>query len=96
MYRFGLMLVGLLVPIAAHADGWQIGPPVPPTTAESQIGNYCVYANLIYSLGGGVCVGKTGLVCIPSTKDKDVAGRGYWSEERSSVGGVAYTAPKCF
>jgi hypothetical protein len=61
------------------------GPPfsggsvVPPTDLPSGVGNYCIYENLIYSIGSPICIGKTGLVCVPSTNEVGLNQRAYWT-----------------
>jgi len=55
------------------------GSMVPPTDLQSGIGNYCIYENLIYSIGSPICVGKMSFVCVPSTTDAGFNQRGYWS-----------------
>jgi hypothetical protein len=73
-------------------------PPVPPISATPDVGNYCVYGNLLYSFGIGICVGRTGYVCtapnVGGVDPKDVGGRGYWRS--SSVKDAAFAgAPDC-
>jgi hypothetical protein len=88
------LTVTALAPAAKGAEG---SAPVPPL-AQPGIENYCVYGNLIYSFGAGLCLGKGGgLICVPSAKDKiDVAGRGYWHQgSEIEIGGVKYDPPVC-
>ena len=88
------LLATVLFPAAALADG---SPPVPPVS-DADIGNYCIYGNLIYSFGAGLCLGKGGgLICVPSIKDKiDVAGRGYWYQgPEIEIGGKKFSSPTC-
>jgi hypothetical protein len=89
------LMVTALAPAAACAEG---SAPVPPPIAQSAMENYCVYGNLIYSFGSGLCLGKSGgLICVPSVKDKiDVAGRGYWHQgPEIEIGGKKYNPPLC-
>jgi hypothetical protein len=83
-------VTGLTLLLFAHAAAAQDGSPrasepsfvggsVPPTDLPSGIGNYCVYANLIYSIGSPVCVGKTSYICAPTTNDAGFNQRAYWT-----------------
>jgi hypothetical protein len=88
MLRF-IMCLTLL--ISAQAAGAQdqspasVPPPfaggsvVPPTDLQSGIGNYCIYENLVYSIGSPICIGKTSYICLPSTNDTDFNKRAYWA-----------------
>jgi hypothetical protein len=90
-----VLIIAAFVPAAALADS---SPPLPPVTGASEIGNYCINGNLIYSFGAGLCLGKGGgTICVPSIKDKiDVAGRGYWYQgPEIEVGGKKYNPPAC-
>jgi len=55
------------------------GAPTPPTDLPSGIGNYCIYENLIYSIGSPLCVGKTSYLCAPTTDKVGFNQRGYWT-----------------
>jgi hypothetical protein len=55
------------------------GATVPPTDLPSGIGNYCIYENLIYSIGSPICVGKTSYVCVPTINNVGFNQRGYWT-----------------
>jgi hypothetical protein len=55
------------------------GSTVPPTDLPSGIGNYCIYENLIYSIGSPLCVGKSGYICAPNTNQADFSQRAYWT-----------------
>lgn len=55
------------------------GSATPPTDLASGIGNYCIYENLIYSIGSPICVGKTSYVCAPTTTNAGFNQRGYWT-----------------
>ena len=96
MLRFVMVLTLL---IFAHAAGAQNNGPrvetppfaggsaVPPTDLPSGIGNYCIYENLIYSIGSPICIGKTSFVCAPTTNDVGFNQRGYWTSSVAGVGG---------
>jgi hypothetical protein len=89
MLRF---ITSLAVLISAQAAGAQdqaqpplLPPPfaggatTPPTDLPSGVGNYCIYENLIYSVGSPLCVGKTSYICAPSTNTVGFNQRGYWT-----------------
>ena len=84
------IVTGLTLLISAHAACAQDNSPapvqpfaggsvVPPTDLQSGIGNYCIYENLIYSIGSPICVGKTSYLCVPTTNDVGFNQRGYWT-----------------
>src|SRR6201986_551676 len=56
-----------------------IGGATPPTDLSTGIGNYCMYGNLIYSIGSPICIGKTSYICVPSTNNLGFNQRGYWT-----------------
>ena len=81
MYKFTIAAVAitLLVPCLALADN---SPSVPPITGASELGNYCLYDNTVYSIGATICVKKQGLVCVPPPNPNvgpNTGGRSYWS-----------------
>jgi hypothetical protein len=88
MLRF---ITSLAFLISAQAAGAQNQPPpfvpppllggasTPPTDLSSGIGNYCVYENLIYSIGSPLCIGKTSYICVPTTDKIGFNQRGYWT-----------------
>jgi hypothetical protein len=63
-------------PFVGPASG---GATIPPTDLPSGIGNYCIYENLIYSIGSPICVGKTSYVCVPTINNVGFNQRGYWT-----------------
>ncbi len=63
-------------------------PPVPIAPAE--IANYCVYESRIYSIGSGLCLGRTGYVCLPSTGPA-TGSRAYWTAKEDQV----FPRPAC-
>ena len=89
MLRFVTVLTLLILSHAAGAQnkGPRIEPPPfagssavpPPTDLPSGIGNYCIYENLIYSIGSPICIGKTSYICAPTTNDTGFNQRGYWT-----------------
>lgn len=68
------------------------GSTSPPTDLPSGIGSYCIYENLIFSIGSPMCVGKTSYVCAPATNDAELGQRGYWSARPADP---KLTAPVC-
>jgi hypothetical protein len=56
-----------------------IGGATPPTDLSTGIGNYCIYGNLIYSIGSALCIGKTSYICVPSTNNLGFNQRAYWT-----------------
>ncbi|MGF6308366.1 hypothetical protein ABIB82_003529 [Bradyrhizobium sp. i1.8.4] len=68
------------------------GSTTPPTDLPSGIGNYCIYENLIYSIGSPMCVGKTSYVCAPATNETELSQRGYWTARPADP---KLTAPVC-
>src|SRR4030088_2828575 len=86
------LITSLAFLISVQAAGAQNQPPppsvpppfvggatVPPTDLPSGIGNYCIYENLIYSIGSPLCIGKTSYVCAPTTDNVGFNQRGYWT-----------------
>src|ERR1700733_8451019 len=85
--RKTVLIATMMVVVASIANPQQSqptieeSPPVPPLSEQAIRGNYCLYGNLIYSFGAGLCVGKTGYVCVPSGTEAFNAGeRGYWHQ----------------
>ncbi len=71
-------------PTAPYGDVW------PPPIAPADMANYCVYDNRIYSLGAGVCVGRTPYVCVPSP-GPSTGNRAYWASKEDQV----FLRPAC-
>ena len=69
-------------------------PPPPPIDA---LGNYCIYANALYSIGSGLCIGTSEFVRAPSGtdghKDTDTGGRSYW--HLGNVELAKFATPQC-
>jgi hypothetical protein len=51
-----------------------LSPPIAPT----DMANYCVYENRVYSIGAGLCIGRTSYACVPSTGPA-TGNRSYWA-----------------
>jgi hypothetical protein len=88
MLRFVTVLTLLILSHAAGAQNNRppVEPPpfaggsaVPPTDLPSGIGNYCIYENLVYSIGSPICIGKTSYICVPATNEAGSNQRGYWT-----------------
>ena len=69
------------------------GSTTPPTLGSSGIGNYCIYENLIYSIGSPLCIGKTGYVCTPTANNVGFNERGYWTPRPADP--TALVTPSC-
>ena len=69
-----------------------LGGSTPPTDLPSGIDSYCIYDNLIYSIGSPMCVGKTSYVCAPATNEAELSQRAYWSARPADP---KLTAPVC-
>ena len=78
-----------LLTAAASGPGWAQNQDyypyasTPPITGGSELARYCLYGNMIYSVGATICVKKQGLVCAPPPNPNvggpNTAGRAYWS-----------------
>src|SRR5215831_7550402 len=91
------LLVAILVSLClpAHAQpvtqfspraGSQTYPDVvaPPPLTPADMVNYCVYDNRVYSLGAGLCTGRTPYVCLPSP-GPSTGNRAYWASREDQV-----------
>ena len=56
----------------------------PPPLTPADMVNYCVYDNRVYSLGAGLCIGRTPYVCIPSP-GPSTGNRAYWASKEDQV-----------
>jgi hypothetical protein len=85
MLRFITSLAFLILVQPAGAQDQSLAPQffpggaVPPTDLSTGIGNYCIYGNLIYSIGSPLCIGKTSYICVPTTNALGFNQRGYWT-----------------
>ena len=64
-------------------------PPYPdmaPPIAPADMANYCVYENRVYSLGSGLCFGRTAFVCVQS-QGPATGNRAYWTSKEDTVFG---------
>ena len=59
-------------------------PSGPPPLTPADMVNYCVYENRVYSLGSGLCIGRTPYVCVPSP-GPSTGNRAYWASKEDQV-----------
>jgi hypothetical protein len=69
-------------PSRAPSASYDVVAP-PPLTPADMI-NYCVYDNRVYSLGAGLCIGRTPYVCVPSP-GPSTGNRAYWASKEDQV-----------
>jgi hypothetical protein len=67
-----------------------IEPTPPPPIAPPDMPNYCVYENRVYSLGSGLCLGRTAYVCVP-TPGPPTGNRAYWTSKEDQI----FLRPQC-
>jgi hypothetical protein len=92
-----VLLVAMLVALAHPAQAQPAtqfppragAPPytdivAPPPLTPGDMVNYCVYDNRVYSLGAGLCVGRTAYVCVPSP-GPSTGNRAYWASKEDQV-----------
>jgi hypothetical protein len=80
-------------PTSARAQPAQPQPYVgtpPPPLAPADMANYCVYENQVYSLGAGLCFGKTSYTCVPSIGPA-TGNRAFWTNKEDQV----FSRPVC-
>jgi hypothetical protein len=94
-----LFLVALLAAGAQPAQGQPAPrspfppyaePSLPPPITPADMVNYCVYENRVFSLGSGLCLGRTAYVCVPSPGPA-TGNRAYWSSKEDQV----FMRPNC-
>jgi hypothetical protein len=81
MNKLAVTIVAMFLPVTAYCQNDYPGYPVPPVSA-SELPNYCLHNNAIYSVGATICVSKQGLVCVPPPNPNNgprTGGRAYWS-----------------
>jgi hypothetical protein len=64
--------------------------PSPPPIAQPDMMHYCVYENRVFSLGSGLCFGRTAYVCVPSPGPA-TGNRAYWTTKEDQV----FVRPSC-
>jgi hypothetical protein len=100
MLAIRVALIAVLAATATAALAQPAGPPYqplpftdpasPPTLTPADMLNYCVYENRVYSLGSGLCLGRTAYVCVP-TPGPATGNRAYWTSKDDPV----FTRPAC-
>jgi len=65
-------------------------PASPPPILPPDMVHYCVYENRVYSLGSGLCLGRTAYVCVPSPGPA-TGNRAYWTSKEDQV----FLRPAC-
>ena len=71
---------------AQQQSYFDFAPPIAP----ADMPNYCVYENRVYSLGSGLCLGRTGYTCVPPT-GPTTGNRAFWTGKDDQV----FTRPQC-
>ena len=74
---------------ARPAPAYSDMPPWPPV-APGDLFSYCVYENRTYSLGSGLCLGRTAYVCVPSP-GPSTGNRAYWTSKDDPI----FSRPAC-
>lgn len=64
--------------------------PPPPPINPSDMPNFCVYENKIYSLGAGLCLGRSSYVCVPSPGPA-TGNRAFWTNKEDQI----FSRPQC-
>jgi hypothetical protein len=62
----------------------------PPPIAPADMPFYCVHNDRVYSLGSGLCVGRTPYTCVPATGPA-TGNRAYWTAKEDQV----FSRPLC-
>jgi len=90
------IVIAALAPLP-HAAAAQPAPQPPiyevaplPPVAPGDMYNYCVYENRTYSLGSGLCLGRTAYVCVPSP-GPSTGNRAYWTSKDDPI----FSRPAC-
>jgi hypothetical protein len=82
-----------LAALATSAHAQPSPPPaldLPPPISAGDMPNYCVFGNRVYSLGSGLCLGRTGYICMPPT-GPTTGNRAYWASKDDQT----FTRPLC-
>ena len=77
--------VALATLSAAAAENNYGSPPVPPITEDAHLNLYCVYANLLYSIGAQICVGRASYECTAATSRNDPNDRPTWKKSATNA-----------
>ena len=90
---FALLIVAQAV-VLQSAQAQRAQPfadtPLPPPIAPPDMPNYCVFENRVYSLGSGLCIGRTAYVCVPSPGPA-TGNRAYWNAKEDQL----FSRPLC-
>ena len=89
-----LLVAAGLAGVAAQAQPamqYPRGPGLPypdtsPPIAPGDMPNYCVFDSRVYSLGSGLCFGRSAFVCVPS-QGPATGNRAYWTSKEDTVFG---------
>ena len=93
MRVFAVLFVAYAVLLqTAHAQSVLPGVDItrPPPIAPVDMPYYCAHDNKVYSLGAGLCVGRTAYTCVPATGPA-TGNRAYWTGKEDQV----FTRPLC-
>jgi hypothetical protein len=77
---------GMQFPTRSQGYTDLLSPPIAP----ADMANYCVYENRVFSIGSGLCLGRTPYVCIPS-QGPATGNRAYWTSKEDQV----FVRPAC-
>ena len=78
------------VPCAARAQQESYGRAFAPPIAPADMPNYCVFENRVYSLGAGLCLGRTGYTCVPPI-GPTTCSRAFWTGKDDQI----FSRPQC-
>lgn len=62
----------------------------PPPIIPADMVHYCIHDSKIYSIGAGLCFGRLGYVCVPSTGPA-TGNRAYWTSKDDAI----FSRPAC-
>jgi hypothetical protein len=65
-------------------------PWQPPPIIPADMVHYCIHDSRIYSIGAGLCFGRLGYVCVPSTGPA-TGNRAYWTSKDDAI----FSRPLC-
>ena len=84
------VLLAALAPAARGQPAPQLIEVSPLPIAPADMVHYCVHNSRVYSLGSGLCLGRIGYVCVPSTGPA-TGNRAYWTGKDDQI----FTRPGC-
>ena len=94
MRTFWAILITALTALAPSARAQPAQPyldTLPPPITSADMANYCVYENRVYSIGAGLCVGRTSYACVPSNGPA-TGNRAYWTASKEDQ---VFARPLC-